>query len=280
MTLSRKWLEIYILGIWSLSILADPLPVLSLLPIEIFEPVGALHFLPTTAKHFIATEIFLRSLKISTLLFLFWAMAGRRLWPAGIAVSVLLTVYQGIVRGYADINHDHVPLLYGVYLLTLFSLADEIVRKQDPSKFATLKPDLDRLAWISIPAIMLICFSFLGAYRFVYGGIDLFTSDTLKMWIFRNAHRAGYIVWWDPTLLLAKQPWIYTCLKAGFPAVTMMEFLAPLCLFYKPLRWAFLSVMIPFFILNTFVMNICFWQNFLICLLIFIVTRPVHSAKV
>ncbi len=273
MSIRRKPLELYIFGIWFLSIMADPIHVLSKLPIEIFQPVGILHYLPSGARHFLAAEAFLWTLKILTLAALFLAVRGKRLWPAGAAASVLLTVYQGIVRGFGYINHDHLPLLFGVYLLTLFSFADERTRRRDPEGFQALEPDLDRLAWLSIPALMLICYSFLGAYRLVFGGTELFMSDALKQWIFRNVHRVAYFFWWDPTLLLAKQPWIYVWLKAGFPVATIVELLSPLCLFYGPARWVFLGVMLPFFFLNMIFMNIPFWQNFLVCLLVFMVPR-------
>ncbi len=271
MRLTRKHLELYIFGIWALSVLFDPLQVLSRLPFEVFEPVGVLHFLPEAVRRLLLGETFLFALKAATLASLVWAMAGRAVWPAGLTASVLLTVYQGIVRGFGTINHDHLPMLYAVYLLSLFSLADEAVRRRDPGGFAARRADLDRLAWVSIPAFMLIAYSFLGAYRFVFGGPALFASDALKQWILRNAHREMYFVSWDPEAFLAAHPWVYTAVKTGFPAVTLVEFLAPLCLFVRPLRWVFLGVMIPFFFLNTLLMNIPFWQNFMSCLLVFAV---------
>ena len=109
----------------------------------------------------------------------------------------------------------------------------------------------------------------LGAHRLVRGGMELFQSDSLKWYMIYNAHIPATFRAWDVVRVLSEHPWIYPIVKSGFPIITLFEFLAPLAIVFRRFRIAFLFMMLSFFVLNWLFMSPIFWQNFLLCLLLF-----------
>jgi uncharacterized membrane protein len=57
-------------------------------------------------------------------------------------------------------------------------------------------------------------------------------------------------------------------LNAGFVVVTVLEVLAPLCLFSRRFRLLWLGVMVPFHVATLFLMKIFFWQNLILLVLL------------
>ena len=263
---SLKFLWFYVFGIWFVSVVFDPLPVIAKLPQEIFEPAGAFRYLPESFKMWWFTEPALFWLRIGTLVSLFMA-AIKRSWTAGIIASLFLTVYQATVRGCEKISHDDLPMLYAAYCVSLFGLADAWAAKRAGKSGKAA--NLASIPWISTVFLMLLCYSLLGAHRLARGGMHLFQSDSLKWYMIHNAHHPAIFIPWDVVKVLSEYPWIYPLLKAGFPVITLFELLAPLAIAFHRFRIVFLGVMLSFFVLNWFFMSLIFWQNFLLCLLLF-----------
>jgi len=58
--------------------------------------------------------------------------------------------------------------------------------------------------------------------------------------------------------------------RVGFVVVTLFEFLTPLCLLSRKFRYVWLIIIIPFHFLTWLLMNIFFWQNLLLMLVLFV----------
>ena len=63
-------------------------------------------------------------------------------------------------------------------------------------------------------------------------------------------------------------PCVMFMLRSGLPVVTMFEILAPLCLASSHFRWVFIPVMLSFHALSLVFMNIFFFDDMLIYLLL------------
>jgi hypothetical protein len=57
-------------------------------------------------------------------------------------------------------------------------------------------------------------------------------------------------------------------LKAGFVVTTIFELFAPLCLVMPRFRRVWIAVVVSFHVLNWFTLNLFFWQNALLVLLV------------
>ncbi len=70
-------------------------------------------------------------------------------------------------------------------------------------------------------------------------------------------------------LWILENPWIEGLFKAGFFLTTLAEVFSPLCLFSRRFRIFWLLLMIPFHFLTLFTMNIFFWENLLLLVVLF-----------
>ena len=57
-------------------------------------------------------------------------------------------------------------------------------------------------------------------------------------------------------------------LKAGLPVITLFEITAPLCLVLSHYRWVFIPTMLSFHLLSLLLMNIFFFDDMLLYLLL------------
>jgi len=266
-----------IFGMWFVSVLFDPLPVISYLPASAFHPAGfLLRVLPTEWQAWLITGPALHGLKFLTLVTLFGVLVNRFTKPAAVCACILLTVYQGIVRGFGHINHAEMGILYAAYFLTLFLFADAAYLKD---KRGGTNVNLPSIAFISITAVMLFTFMFTGMFRLLSGGWELFISDTMVYWIVHNSHRESFLFLWNLDDWVLRYPLAQAFFKAGLPVTTLFEITAPLCLVWRGYRIVFVVVMGTFLILNFVFMNILFWQNFLLCALLIDWSRPRHGAN-
>jgi hypothetical protein len=57
-------------------------------------------------------------------------------------------------------------------------------------------------------------------------------------------------------------------LRSGLPVITLFEITAPLCLASSHYRWVFIAVMLSFHLLSLVLMNIFFFDDMLLYLLL------------
>ena len=137
----------------------------------------------------------------------------------------------------------------------------------------TRQPTLPRPYTLSgIPLVALlttlcVTYTLVGVYRLIHGGLDVFTSGSLTFWALRNSFQVLHPGWGLGWLLL-RHPALSMVLNAGFPVVTTFEVLAPLCVVSRPFRTAFLAVMVPFHLCSWIFMEVFFWRNLLLYMLL------------
>jgi hypothetical protein len=131
---------------------------------------------------------------------------------------------------------------------------------------------LDGVPLVGIVLALCLTYTFAGIYRLLHGGLALFTSAQLPAFVARNSLQlvqpTGNLGDW--VLHAPAAAWL---LSVGFPVVTAFEVLAPLCLFVRRFRYAFMAVMVPFHVLSWLVMQVWFWENLVLYLLFFDLRR-------
>ncbi len=115
----------------------------------------------------------------------------------------------------------------------------------------------------------MLCLSYclVGLNRAVAGGISVFTGDTMEVWAIDASLRGYYfntnIGWHVP-----EWPLTVFMLRSGLPFITLFEITAPLCLASPHYRWIFIPVMLSFHLLSLVFMNIFFFDDMLLYLLL------------
>ena len=123
------------------------------------------------------------------------------------------------------------------------------------------------VVWLA--ALMLIIpYTFIGINRFRQGGLELFQGDALLDYINLTSRR--YSVYGSSVFLdLIKIPWLAAGLKAGYFVTTVFETCSAGVLFSRTFRRIWLIVIVPFHVVTLFAMNIFFWENVLLILVLF-----------
>jgi hypothetical protein len=190
---------------------------------------------------------------------------GVRPYRALAAVTaLLLTVHQDLVRAYTFTNHEELALLVCTYVLVLVPAADGFSWPR--RRPVTARPDVYPAALLAMAALLLLPYCGIAAHRLAYAAPDVFTGDSLPYWLasLSALDRDG----WGAGLWLLGHPALVTLLKAGFFVTTVFELLAPLCLILPRFRRVWVVVVVGFHVVNWFTLNLLFWQNALLVLLL------------
>jgi hypothetical protein len=252
-----------IVGLWIFKLLLDPLWRLAELPRELFEPTGVLRLFGPGLLDWQLSAAGLTSLWAGSLLFLGLTLFFTRP-PLALTISAfLLTVYSSLIRSYGPAVHTDIPLLLAVYALAGFAWADVIAPAQSPADKAA------RASYPLITIVAMLCLSYcmVGLARAILGGIHVFTGDLMEMWAVDASLRGYYFntnVGWQ----IPHWPLVVLMLKGGLPAVTVFEIMAPLCLVWARFRWVFIPFMLSFHLLSLVFMNIFFFDDMFLYLLL------------
>jgi hypothetical protein len=176
---------------------------------------------------------------------------------------ILLTFYQGLIRGFGYINHGELPMLYAAYVLAAFPSADALSLRRSPVHRA--QSVMYSAPMLAVGLLLALTYTFVGARRLTHGGLEIFASETLIHMIALRSFEpgpsgAGY------GYLVLEHPWLALMLRIGFPIVTAFEVLSPLCLFYRGFRYAWIGVMFAFHGATGLFMQIWFTANFVLIL--------------
>jgi hypothetical protein len=251
-----------IVGLWLFKLLLDPLWRLAELPRELFRPTGVLRLLSDASiNHFLspggltAFWVAIIACLVATL------FLPRAPW---LTISALmLTIYSSLIRSYGPAVHTDITLLLALYALAGFAWADLIAPGQSPEEKRS------RASYPLVAIVMMLCLSYclVGLARTILGGIHVFTGDLMEMWAVDASLRGYYfntnIGWQIPHYPLA-----VLMLKGGLPVVTFFEITAPLCLAWPRFRWIFIPFMLSFHLLSLVFMNIFFFDDMLLYLLL------------
>ncbi len=253
-----------VFGLWFIKTALDPLQSLARLPISLFEPVGFLRLVPAGARPFLVEAPSLYGLKGATLVALGLVLVGVRRTPSAIVACLLITLQQGMVRGFSGhIHHADLVLLYAAYLLALFPLADAVARKQGPPAGAEQTVSSERVLLGAILTALCLTYTLTGTYRFIHGGLETFRSGSATFWALRNSYQLVQPTWGLGKLLL-ESPLLSHMLNASFPVVTALEAAGIAALLIRPFRWAFLAVMIGMHLLSWLFLEVFFWENMIL----------------
>ena len=268
-----RFLRIAVYGMWFIHVLVDPLPVIANLPASVFDPAGFLiRIFPVAWQEMFVTEAFLHVLKITMLFTLILVILNRWMKVSAVISCILLTVYQGIIRGFGSINHAEIILLFAAYLIMSFILIDSRTPDERRREVSESKFNPSSAPFFAILVFSLLGYSFVGINRLVDGGYQVFTSDSLIVWMVQNSNRGDHFFLWNFTPLILQYPSLQVLVKIGFAVVNFFEIFAPFCLISKRFRYAFIVVIYSFLIINWIFMRILFLENMILFILLFDIT--------
>jgi hypothetical protein len=258
--------RIWVYGLWLWPVLTFPVAELAELPG--FQPIGVLRLLPSPALEVLRDVAVLRGLQAITLSGLVLLVLGLGpYYVIAIGTCVLLTISQGLMRGFGHVCHNELALLYASYVLAVIPAADAValgsrrVRLSPPAAYAA--------AMFTIALVLCLTYAFVGVRRLASGGLSIFLNDTiLNYMVLRDAECGSDCIALGHYVL--EYPWLATLARIGFPLVTFLEVLSPLTLFYAPLRRIWIAVMLPFHLGSGLMMNI--WFPFNMMLIMFFLT--------
>jgi hypothetical protein len=253
-----------IFALWIFKLLLDPLWRLADLPREMFHPVGILALLPASAIDALLTWNGLTALLVSTLGLCVLAMTDKAFPFVSTLAAGALTAYSSLIRSFGPAVHTDIVLLLAVYALAGFAWADWIALKFGGKK---IQPGAAAYPLITIVAMLSLSYCLVGLNRTVAGGINVFTGDTMEAWCIDASMRGYYfntnIGWHIP-----EWPAVVFMLHSGLPFITLFEITAPLCLAVPHYRWIFMPVMLSFHLMSLVFMNIFFFDDMLLYLLL------------
>ena len=267
-----------VFGTWFIRVAFKPLEQLALIPGSLFEPVGLMAVLPAPLEHLLHSVAFLYALKGVTLLAFALVIAGVALRPMMVVSCVLMTIFASLWRGFAGhIDHESILILYAGFLLTLFALADAWAERKGVPEVPG-GPTRAGIPLTAILATLCLVYTMVGIFRTVRGTPDVFTTNSLTFWALRNAYETAEPAWgWGKYVI--QYPWLGRMLDGGFPVITLFELTALTALFSRWYRYAFLLVMVPFHILSLFVLDVFFWENMVLYVLFFELSRRSTAAE-
>jgi hypothetical protein len=257
---------------WFIRVAFKPLQDLALIPRSLFEPVGLMALLPAPIEQSLHNAAFLYGLKGAALLAFALVIAGIALRPMMVASCVLMTLFASMWRGFAGhIDHESILVLYAGFLLTLFELADGRAdrRGERPAPGAPARAGIPLTA---ILATLCLVYTMVAIFRTVRGTPEVYTSGSLTFWALRNAYETAEPAWGYGKYVM-QYPWLSHMLNGGFPIITLFELTALAALFSRWYRYAFLAVMVPFHALSLFVLDVFFWENMVLYVLFFELSR-------
>jgi len=253
-----------VFALWIVKLLLDPLWRLAGMPRELFQPIGILALLPANAIDALLTWNGLAALLVLTLGVLVLGLTDKAFPVVATVAAVLLTAYSSLIRGFGPAVHTDIVLLLAVYALAGFAWADWIALRFGEKKIV---PGAAAYPLVTIVAMLCLSYCLVGLNRTVGGGARVFTGDTMEAWCIDASLRGYYfntnIGWHIP-----EWPAAIFMLRSGLPFITLFEITAPLCLASSRYRSIFIPVMLSFHLMSLVLMNIFFFDDMLLYLLL------------
>lgn len=251
-----------VFGLWFLNLVLTPLDTLAQLPPGIYNPIG----IPFKFFHGLSLVMlnpaFLVFFKWSTTAIVFLAATGIFQRSSSLIGSVLITLEQALLRGFGNINHGELPLLYAAYVITVALFL--IPKSKAPNPY--------QIPFVLFLMIFLFTYTLIGLHRIAFGGLEVFTTERITYWIAANTYDVSYYRFgWGQKVL--ESPLLNYLFVIGFPVITVFEILAPLALIYPLFRALFLLVIYPFHLMNFIFMDLLFLESMLLLILLFDISR-------
>jgi hypothetical protein len=251
-----------IFALWIVKLLLDPVWRLAELPGNMVRPVGVLNLVSPQALGALFNELGLMRMWDCALVVVICCLPRTR-WPISTALrytlaAVVLTVYSSVIRSFGPAVHTDIVLLLSTYALALFAWAD-LFTPRAAGRFS--------YPLITIVLMLTLAYTLVGLNRLVTGGFGVFAGPTMTSWAV-DASLRGYYFNTDIGWHIPQWPLVNFMIQAGLPGITVFEILAPLCVAWPRFRWVFIPVMLSFHALSLVFMNIFFFDDMLLYLLL------------
>jgi len=261
--LARMW----VFGLWIHRLLTEPFPEVAAMPLAVFQPIGVLRLLPASLWPAVLTTPALEALRailLAGLVLVALGVPGYRLLAP--LVCLVGTFQQGLVRSFGYVSHGELGLVYAAWVLACFPAADALALRRRPQRYAA--PVMYAAPMRIVAGVLAVLYAFVGIRRLAAGAPEVFVDGSILRWAVLRALQGGVGEGYGDEIVAV--PWLATLLVVGFPLVTVLEALAPLCLVSPRFRAAWLGVMVPFHLATRAVLQIFFRYNLLLLPLFFV----------
>ncbi|TVQ78352.1 MAG: hypothetical protein EA369_07060 [Bradymonadales bacterium] len=249
-------LQFGLFTIWTMILASNPVELFVEMPDVLFTPPLLLEMLPTDLlrdKFFVAMFRWLLLVSCIALAFNFVPFRGFALLSAlGLLLfDAYMKSYGGFIN-HAQMGPLYCAMLYGIF----FPSGTEVNRSKHSVSFLKFSFGL-----------LLLAYSFIGLRRFVWGGYEIFTGDSILVHFIQKSLMYG--PWPEVAFggLLVGLPGLPLIAKFGYFFTTLFEVLSPFCLVSVRFAWIWLGVMLNFHVLTLFTMQIFFWENVILLVL-------------
>ena len=250
--------RILVYTLWLINVIILPLEDLAAMPLEIQRQMGIMRHLPDAAWAAIHSFEALVALRVVVAAGLVWLVIGLpRYRSVAIATCILLTLFDGIVKGYGYVTHSKFVLLYAAWILAFFPATDALALPRRPEPQATPR---HALPLVVIALLLFTSYFFVGALRIDRSGVAILFSDTLRTNLLVRSLEPNPTGFGGGLLIASHAPLMWMA-NIGFAAVGIAELLSPLCLAQRWVRRGWLAVIVPFHVAVLLTMNIAFWEN-------------------
>ena len=263
-------IRLAVLGVWLVIVAGSPYSEYARLPHPFIVGHGVSRVLlgPEPLKSFFFSYPVLMALKWAAVAGCAFAILRPNRWrwvmPAACACVVLLDMLTKATDGYA--NHAQlcplfVLLVFGIFggrrYLPVIGLRSS---SSGPSRSAAV-------VWLA-SLMIIIPYTYISINRLREGGPALFLGDALLRDI---SYTSRWYAAYHFTIFLGLigVPWVAAGLKLGFFATTLFELTSALTLFSRTFRLVWLAVIVSFHFITLFSMNIFFWENLVLVVVIF-----------
>lgn len=210
---SLALVRVTVASIWIIKLVADPFTYMAEFSAATFRPYGILKVLPVSFWEIVVNPTVLITLKVALLALLLLLLIGAKPFPlVAISTAMLLTLHQGLVRGFTHPNHQELAALMCTYVLAVFPAADRFSwpkRRHEPAPQA-----IYAAAIVSMSTIALLPYSAIAAYRISHSAPAIFSGDSMPYWL---GQLSGLNVdGLNLGLKLLEYPALFPLLKFGF----------------------------------------------------------------
>lgn len=261
-------LRALVLGLWLVIVAVTPYGSYAKLPLELSAGYGVGRVLlgSHALKAFFFSYPVLVGLKwsavVGCVLAILLPNRARWLTPVVLGLVVILDSLTKSLNGY--INHAQLVPLFVLLVFAVFG-----GRRRLPTLGFGDDSEGSARPVIWLAALMIVIpYTFIAMNRLIVGGAEVFQGDALLDYINQTSRR--YSVYGSSVFLgVIRVGWLAVALKAGYFVTTLFELTSAVALFSRRYRLLWLAVIVSFHFVTLFAMNIFFWENLLLVLVIF-----------
>ncbi|MBI3782819.1 MAG: hypothetical protein HY270_05390 [Deltaproteobacteria bacterium] len=271
------FVRIWVFAIWLSRLLPDCFSCLAEFSPSLFARLGILRLIPNAAVPLLLRPGTLAGIQATLLVLLLLSLLGVRPYRVfASAAAILLTLYEGVLGGFAQGTHSDLALLFVTYVLAIVPAADAVT--WGSRKGSAHPAETYAAAMIMMALLLLMTYSLVAFGRVALSSPEIFLSPTMRFYIASDILRPTR----HPFLLgewLLVHPLALWLAQVGFGLVTVFELTAPLCLIHKRWRYAWLAVMSLFHVASYLFMNVLFLSNILLFPVLLLEPRELFARR-